>query len=383
MTKSIVAVIILFLFTGFSLKQSGSNEISIVPRPVELTQLKGSLDLKKRGIIEISRANVPLASILEEYLNAKKIPSSPAGYSIKLSIVQNNTLGNEGYKLSVSKKGIQIEAASEAGLFYGIQTFIQLTPLTGTEIPFVEITDYPRFSYRGLHLDVGRHMFPLAFIKKYIDLMARHKFNWFHWHLTEDQGWRIEIKKYPKLQEVAAYRKETLIGHGRNPKDYDGVKYGGYYTQEEIKEIVQYAADRYVTVIPEIELPGHSLAALSAYPELGCTGGSYEAATKWGVFKDVYCAGKEETFTFLEDILDELISLFPGEYIHIGGDECPKASWEKCSQCQKRLKAEGLKDEHELQSYFIQRIEKYVNSKGKRIIGWDEILEGGLAPMLR
>jgi hexosaminidase len=228
-------------------------------------------------------------------------------------------------------------------------------------------------------------MFPVEFIKKYIDLLAHHKYNRFHWHLTEDQGWRIEIKKYPKLQEIGAFRKETVIGHAStatrgNAKDFDGKRYGGLYTQEEIKDVVKYAADRYVTIIPEIELPGHALAALSAYPNLGCTGGPYEAATTWGVFDDVFCAGKEDSFVFLQGVLDEVIELFPGKYVHIGGDECPKTKWEKCPHCKKRMKVENLKDTHELQSYFIQRIEKYLNSKGKQIIGWDEILEGGLAP---
>jgi hexosaminidase len=265
-----------------------------------------------------------------------------------------------------------------------MQTLIQIIPDNAKKIPFVEITDYPRFAYRGLHLDVGRHMFPVAFIKKYIDVLAHHKMNRFHWHLTEDQGWRIEIKKYPKLQEIAAYRSETQVGKGgtkaRATAKYDGQRYGGFYTQEEVKDIVKYAADRHVTVIPEIELPGHAQAALTAYPNLGCTGGPYEVAKGWGVFTDVYCAGKEETFTFLQDVFDEVLPLFPSKYIHIGGDECPKNKWKTCPYCQKRIKKEKLGDEHALQSYFIQRIEKYLNSKGRQIIGWDEILEGGLAP---
>lgn len=390
MTKSLLIVALLFLFTGFGLQESKKTDsaLSIVPKPVSLVSSKGSLDLKKGVSISIEAdpqiGNGKSSSgFLTDFLKNKGISTSPnsSNKSFRLILKKNDAIKAEGYTLSVSKKEISISANTEAGLFYGVQTFIQLTHINDTKIPFVEITDYPRFSYRGLHLDVGRHMFPTAFIKKYIDLMARHKFNRFHWHLTEDQGWRIEIKKYPKLQEIAAYRKETLIGHGgAKDKKYDGIKYGGFYTQAEIKEVVQYAAERYVTIIPEIELPGHSQAALSAYPELGCTGGPYEAATKWGVFEDVYCAGKEETFKFLEGVIDEVAELFPGEYIHIGGDECPKTSWKKCPQCQNRIKTEGLKDEHELQSYFIQRIEKYVNSKGKKIIGWDEILEGGLAP---
>jgi len=224
-------------------------------------------------------------------------------------------------------------------------------------------------------------MFPIAYIKRYIDMIALHKMNRFHWHLTEDQGWRIEISKYPRLTEIGAFRKETLIGHGgRRPFEFDGKRYGGFYTKEEVKEIVEYARTKFITVIPEIEMPGHAMAALASYPELGCTGGPYEVQTRWGVFEDVYCAGKEETFTFLENVLTEVMELFPSEYIHVGGDECPKTQWEKCPLCQQRIKEEGLKNEHELQSYFIQRIEKFVLSKGKKIIGWDEILEGGLAP---
>ena len=231
-----------------------------------------------------------------------------------------------------------------------------------------------------MHLDVGRHMFSVNFIKKYIDALAMLKMNTFHWHLTEDQGWRIEIKKYPKLQEVAAYRNETLIGHYSNqPQQFDGKQYGGFYTQNEVKDVVAYAKSRFITVIPEIELPGHSQAAIAAYPELGCTEKQVEVATKWGVFEEIYCT-KDETFEFLEDVLDEVLELFPSEYIHIGGDEAPKTRWKTCDVCQNRIKAEGLKDEHELQSYFIARIETYLNSKGRQIIGWDEILEGGLAP---
>jgi hexosaminidase len=223
-------------------------------------------------------------------------------------------------------------------------------------------------------------MFPVAFIKKYIDALAMLKMNTFHWHLTEDQGWRIEIKKYPKLQEIAAYRKETLMGHySKKPQRYDGKRYGGFYTQAQIKDIVAYAENRFVTIIPEIEMPGHSQAAIAAYPELGCLGEQAEVATEWGVFEHIYCT-KDETFDFLEDVLDEVIALFPSKYIHIGGDEAPKSKWKACKICQQRIKDEGLKDEHELQSYFISRIEKYLNSKGRQIIGWDEILEGGLAP---
>jgi hexosaminidase len=231
-------------------------------------------------------------------------------------------------------------------------------------ITAITIDDQPRFKYRGLMLDVGRHMFPVSFIKKYIDYIALHKMNYFHWHLTEDQGWRIEIKKHPELMSVGAYRNGTIIGHLPG-KGNTNTKYGGYYTQEEVKDIVQYAARRYITVIPEIEMPGHALAALTTYPELGCTGGPYEVRQTWGVANEVFCAGNEKTFQFLQDVIDEVVQLFPSPYLHVGGDECPKDRWKTCPKCQQRIKDNNLKDEHELQSYFIQRMEKYINGKGK------------------
>lgn len=303
---------------------------------------------------------------------------------------RDETISNiEGYEIRVLEDEIKISAATDQGAFYAVQSLRQLLPPefeNGTfkadkvAIKGVVIEDEPQFKYRGMHLDVGRHMYSVEFIKKYIDALAMLKMNTFHWHLTEDQGWRIEIKKYPKLQEVAAYRNETLIGHySDQPHQFDGKRYGGFYTQDEVKDIVAYAKDRFVTVIPEIELPGHSQAALAAYPELGCTGEQIEVAKKWGVFEDIYCP-KEETFSFLEDVLDEVLELFPSEYIHIGGDEAPKTRWKNCKHCQALITKEGLKDEHELQSYFISRMERYLNSKGRQIIGWDEILEGGLAP---
>ena len=276
-------------------------------------------------------------------------------------------------------------------MFYGIQSLRQLMPAaietTGQElhdltIPGVEISDHPRYGYRGMHLDVGRHFFGVASIKKYLDLIAMHKMNTFHWHLTEDQGWRIEIKKYPRLTQIGAYRKGTAIGLAgtRNaPYTYDTIPYGGFYTQDEIKEVVAYAADRHITVIPEIELPGHSLAALAAYPEFGNSTGPYEVAKRWGIFTEIY-APTEETFGFLEDILSEVMQLFPSKFIHIGGDEVLKKEWEESAYAQDVIKREGLKDEHELQSYFVQRIEKFLNKNGRNMIGWDEILEGGLAP---
>ncbi len=298
---------------------------------------------------------------------------------------------DESYALSVTESGIVIEAATHAGLFYGIQTLRQLLPAelasgvasdevaAGWAVPALEIEDRPRFVYRGLHLDVGRHFFPPEFIKRYIDLLAAYKLNVFHWHLTEDQGWRLEIDRYPRLTEVGAYRAETILEKNFDPYVGDGIPYGGFYTKDEVRDIVAYAAERYVTVIPEIELPGHSVAALAAYPELACTGESFEVATVWGVNEDIYCP-HERTFEFLEGVLTEVMELFPSPYIHIGGDEAPKRRWEESAVAQEVIRREGLADEHELQSWFIQRIERFLLAHDRRLIGWDEILEGGLAP---
>jgi len=396
MGKSMFYVFVLLFVGACSSKEVQQKVVDrttlpIIPQPASFAFQDGNLEWS--GPIHIRTATESqkeIAGFLKAYLDTKNLSSSlstegEGHHLITFVHVDDTTLNKEAYRMLINDQGIRIEAREDAGLFYGVQSLIQIAGAYEKEIPYMEIEDAPRFSYRGLHLDVGRHFFPADFIKKYIDLLAHHKFNRFHWHLTEDQGWRIEIKKFPKLQETAAYRDETVIGHATTRtrsqlKNFDGKRYGGYYTQEEIRDIVKYAQDRYVTIIPEIELPGHALAALSAYPTLGCTGGPYKAATTWGVFDDVYCAGKEETFHFLEGVLDEVVELFPSEYIHIGGDECPKTQWEKCPHCKKRMKNENLKDTHELQSYFIQRIEKYLNSKGRQIIGWDEILEGGLAP---
>ena len=290
----------------------------------------------------------------------------------------NLELGDEGYELTANDAGVVIRAPKPAGLFYGVQTLRQLLPpqieqSTKAEgvawtVPGVKIKDKPRFVWRGYLLDVGRHFRSTEFVKRYIDCLAYNKMNLFHWHLTEDQGWRIEIKKYPKLTEVGSWR-------GTGDK-----RYGGFYTQDEVRDIVAYAASRYVTVMPEIEMPGHSVGALSAYPQFSCTGGPFQVGTKWGVYEDVYCAGNDQTFEFIEDVLNEVLALFPSKFIHIGGDECPKTRWHNCPKCQQRMKDNNLKDEHALQSYFIQHIDKFLASKGRRLIGWDEILEGGLAP---
>ena len=391
-------VLMMFSFlTGCSCPEKNSEQGpgNIIPRPMELVKKEGSFTIDRKTTIVFSEnesllkeANY-LTGLLNEYsgLKIKLFTNNPEEKNTIGLIVNSNIVNPEGYVLKVTKDGITIEGGSPSGVFYGIQTLRQLLPhQTGKaklklKVQAIEIKDEPRFAYRGLHLDVGRHFFPVEFIKEYIDLIALHKMNTFHWHLTEDQGWRIEIKKYPELTKIGAFRKETLKGHwGKKPREYDGERYGGFYTQEEIKEVVNYALERNVTIIPEIEMPGHSLAALASYPHLGCTGGPYEVATHWGGFNDVYCAGRDSVFIFLEDVLDEVIALFPGKFIHIGGDECPKHKWKECPECQARIKAEGLKDEYELQSYFIKRIEAYLLSKDRYIIGWDEILEGGLAP---
>lgn len=367
---------------------NAQTEVSIVPMPVTVNSEAGVKQWRNNIDIVTPTDAQAVAEVLREQLssikiNSKIVTQSKNNNAIRFQLASDKNLGEEGYTLIINDKGALITASANAGLFYGTQSLLQLLQ-ANQQTQYVQITDYPRFVYRGLHLDVGRHMFPVPFIKKYIDLMAYHKFNRFHWHLTEDQGWRIEIKKYPKLTSVGGFRKESPIGKAttktRASVKYDGIPYGGFYTQEEIKEIVAYAQKRFVTIIPEIEMPGHAQAALTAYPELGCTGGPYQVATTWGVFNEVFCAGKEETFTFMQNVLDEVMALFPSTYIHIGGDECPKVRWKECPHCQKRISENNLKDEHELQSYFIGRIEKYLNKNGRQIIGWDEILEGGLAP---
>lgn len=287
------------------------------------------------------------------------------------------SLGEEGYALSIGAGGVVLRARTAHGAFNGWQTLRQIFDQSKgagdaanavLTAPVCEIVDVPRFAWRGMHLDVSRHFMPIGFVKRYIDLLAYHKFNVFHWHLTDDQGWRIEIRKYPKLTQVGAWR-----GEGDN-------RYGGYYTQDEIREVVAYAAERFVTIVPEIEMPGHAMAALAAHPELSCTRGPFEVPTTWGVFKDVYCAGNDEALGFIENVLDEVSGLFPGDYVHVGGDECPKDRWKTCDKCQLRMAELGLKDEAALQGWFMKQASRMLDVRGKRMIGWDEILEGGLAP---
>ena len=397
----LLAVFCLFA-TSFTFSQN--TELSIIPQPKSITRLKGEFKLSRKTkiyVINSDAASRKSAAILNDLLF--KI------YGFKLEIVTNRSLKKneififqktlstaalqkdyvkpsdfaEGYSLYVSPQSIRIHG-SETGQFYALQTLMQILPPDfkgNAKIPAVQIADEPRFPYRGMHLDVARHFFPVEFVKKYIDLMAQYKFNKFHWHLTDDQGWRIEIKKYPKLTEIGSKRKESAKGRVLNPYTGDGVPVEGFYTQEQIKDVVAYAKARHITVIPEIELPGHASAALAAYPNLGCKENyEYKVQTTWGIFKEVFCP-KDETFQFLEDVLSETIALFPDSpYIHIGGDEVLKDFWKDSAFVQELKRRENLKDEHEVQSYFIRRIEKFINSKGKQIIGWDEILEGGLAP---
>ncbi len=329
-----------------------------------------------------------LQSFIQEKLGIKLKMASDSKKVDVITLALDTSISHpEGYKINIEKYKITITGKTEAGVFYGIQTFCKSIPISNetVQLPPVQITDAPRFNYRGMHLDVARHFFSVDFVKKYIDLLALHHVNTFHWHLTEDQGWRIEIKKYPLLTKIGSKRNQTVVGRS-NSGVYDSIPYGGFYTQQQIKEVVKYAAERYITIIPEIDMPGHTLAALTSYPELGCTGGPYKVAEKWGIFDDVLCAGNEKTFEFVENVLSEVIKLFPSKYIHIGGDECLKNKWKACPKCQERIKTEGLNTdslhlpEHKLQSYFITRVEKFVNSMDRHIIGWDEILEGGLAP---
>ncbi len=393
--KQLFFVAAFFLLSSISIAQTSDPNLGIIPAPLSVKITNGQFVLSGETAILFETADdYGIAKLFHDFLKenyyldlplAKNFIKAPESI-IHFSSSAYNGNNTEGYSLNINSKQIDVSGKGP-GLFYALQTLMQLLPIEKAatyKITCAEITDEPRYKYRGMHLDVGRHLFPVSFIKKYIDLLAQYKLNTFHWHLTEDQGWRIEIKKYPKLTQIGGYRNQTLVGnyHDRFPQWFDGTRYGGFYTQDEIKEVVAYASSKFINIIPEIEMPGHSLAALAAYPELACGDdfGQFKVLEKWGISEDVYCAGKDNTFNFLEDVLTEVMALFPGKYIHIGGDESPKSRWKLCKYCQKRIKDNHLKDEHELQSYFIQRIEKFVNSKGRQIIGWDEILEGGLAP---
>lgn len=402
--KNIILTLLLYTLLAAQAIGQISSAITVIPQPVRAFIREGKFELKADTRIHFPQGQADWETAAQYFMAVAQAATGfqLVGQPYKAPIGQPRSNGiyfipdekvdqSEGYELEIMPDFVAIRARTAAGAFYGVQSLRQMfgakmaspVPLkdsTWTAAACI-ITDYPRFGYRGMHLDVSRHFFPVDFVKRYIDLLAIHKFNRFHWHLTDDQGWRIEIKKYPKLQSVAACRQETVVGHATDaPAQYDGKEYCGYYTQAEVKEIVDYARKRFITIIPEIEMPGHASAALAAYPELGCTGGPYAVATTWGVFDDVFCAGNDKTFEFVTGVLDEVCGLFPGEYIHIGGDECPKERWKACAKCQKRMATEKLKDEHELQSYFIRRAGEVLAKHKKKLIGWDEILEGGLAP---
>jgi hexosaminidase len=385
-------LVVLLTFGSFVASAQDSNpNLNIIPAPVSLKKSAGTFTLSLETFIQADTPSNKCITFLSAYLTANwgyhkidVIDNSVSNNVVRLTGQGAESLPAGGYHISITPTSVTV-IGKGAGLFYGIQTLMQLMPTekaATAKLPCVEIDDYPRFAYRGLHLDVSRHFFSIAFLKKYIDLMAEYKLNTFHWHLTDDQGWRIEIKKYPKLTQVGSMRARTMIGnyHDFYPTQYDNTPYGGFYTQEEIKDVVKYAADRFINVVPEIEMPGHSAAAVAAYPELSCEPGKqYIVAETWGGFPGIYCP-TDYTFGFMEDVLTEVMALFPSKYIHIGGDEVDKAAWRKSAFCQKLIKKLKLKNEEGLQSYFIQRIEKFVNSKGRSIIGWDEILQGGLAP---
>ena len=384
-------------FYACSEKRTLNSDYEIIPKPLDVNCKGDASFLLKDGVSVIYPENNQKmqdnAEFLVDYVERQtgvKL-TSHAGMPVDGAICLTLDLSDdnaEAYKLIVNDKRVCISGASEAGVFYGIQTLRKSLPVAqdiNVNLSAVEIYDKPRFAYRGAMLDVARHFYTVDEVKTFIDMLALHNINRFHWHLTDDQGWRIEIKKYPKLMSVASERKETVVGRWYSGI-YDGKPYGGYYTQDELRDVIDYAAKRHITIIPEVDLPGHMQAALTAYPELGCTGGPYEVRTIWGVSQDVLCVGNDFTLQFVKDVLSEVADIFPSEYIHIGGDECPKVRWEKCPKCQERIKSLGLKSdakhtkEQRLQSYMIQEAAKYLKEKGKRIIGWTEILEGGLVP---
>lgn len=408
LTRRLLTYVILLLLASTALAQPAATprpeatNLSIIPKPVRIEPREGAFALGPATAIvvhsgddDVKAVGILLRSWLTRAIGAQpkirgaESAAAPAGTIFLTSDGADAALGDEGYTLTVTPDAIILRAAKAPGFHHAMQTLRQLLPpewetpaSAGAEprsqlVPCVHIADTPRYRWRGMLLDCGRHFMDKEFVKRCIDLLAYHKMNVLHWHLTEDQGWRIEIQQFPKLTGVGAWRKATR--DSEQPRDSAG-RYGGFYTQRDVREIVMYAQSRGVIVVPEIEMPGHCGAALAAYPQLSCTGGPFEVCTTWGVHEDVYCAGNEETFAFLEGVLGEVAALFPGAYIHIGGDECPKTRWKACAKCQARIKAEGLADEHELQSWFVRRVEKILAEKGKRLIGWDEILEGGLAP---
>ena len=398
MKKLIVSMAFLCL-AWFGVKaQQPMASYDIIPQPQQV-QLKGgsAFELNASTVIAYPDGNDLMrrnAEFLREYIQKHTglklglTTNPPRMNCINLSLDPRMKTGEEGFTLVVDDRGVALMAAAENGIFYGIQTLRKSLPIVQqaqtVNLPAVQITDAPRFGYRGIHLDVARHFFDVDVVKQTIDMLALHNQNTFHWHLTDDQGWRVEIKRYPELTRFGSIRQRTVIGH--NTPIYDNTPVGGFYTQEQMREVVEYAKERYITVIPEIDMPGHMLAVLACFPELGCTGGPYHVAEEWGIADDILCAGNEETFTFVENVLSELIEIFPSTYIHIGGDEAPRVRWQACEKCQARIRQLGLKKDEEhsaedkLQTYFMARVEKFLNAKGRQIIGWEEIMEGDLSP---
>lgn len=387
------------LFTACRPAATVKGNLDVIPQPQEIVLARDTTPFiidRSTTIVypatneKMHRTADFLATFIKEMTGTEVRVSDKEKSSNAIILAVDSTMGHpEGYKLQITPEKVLLTGGSEAGVFYGIQTIHKALPIlkdgkVAAALPAGTVTDFPRFRYRGFMIDVGRHFFPVSYLKQMIDLMALHNINYFHWHLTEDQGWRIEIKKYPKLTEIGSKRDSTIIDW--ETKKFDGKPHSGFYTQDEAREIVRYAADRFITVVPEIDLPGHTAAALASYPELGCTGGPYKVLCSFGVFPDVLCAGNDQTLQFTKDVLDEIMDIFPSEYIHIGGDECPKSRWEKCPKCQAKIKELGIKTlpkhskENQLQTYFMSELEKEINAHGRRMLGWDEVLEGGLTP---
>ena len=387
------------LFTACRPAATVKGNLDVIPQPQEIVLARDTTSFiidRSTTIVypatneKMHRTADFLATFIKEMTGTEVRVSDKEKSSNAIILAVDSTMGHpEGYKLQITPEKVLLTGGSEAGVFYGIQTIHKALPIlkdgkVAAALPAGTVTDFPRFRYRGFMIDVGRHFFPVSYLKQMIDLMALHNINYFHWHLTEDQGWRIEIKKYPKLTEIGSKRDSTIIDW--ETKKFDGKPHSGFYTQDEAREIVRYAADRFITVVPEIDLPGHTTAALASYPELGCTGGPYKVLCSFGVFSDVLCAVNDQTLQFTKDVLDEIMDIFPSEYIHIGGDECPKSRWEKCPKCQAKIKELGIKalpkhsKENQLQTYFMSELEKEINAHGRRMLGWDEVLEGGLTP---
>ena len=387
------------LFTACRPAATVKGNLDVIPQPQEIVLARDTTPFiidRSTTIVypatneKMHRTADFLATFIKEMTGTEVHVSDKEKSSNAIILAVDSTMGHpEGYKLQITPEKVLLTGGSEAGVFYGIQTIHKALPIlkdgkVAAALPAGTVTDFPRFRYRGFMIDVGRHFFPVSYLQQMIDLMALHNINYFHWHLTEDQGWRIEIKKYPKLTEIGSKRDSTIIDW--ETKKFDGKPHSGFYTQDEAREIVRYAADRFITVVPEIDLPGHTTAALASYPELGCTGGPYKVLCSFGVFPDVLCAGNDQTLQFTKDVLDEIMDIFPSEYIHIGGDECPKSRWEKCPKCQAKIKELGIKalpkhsKENQLQTYFMSELEKEINAHGRRMLGWDEVLEGGLTP---